>query len=335
MTIQLIQSELDFLSLQDDWNALLPYCASHVPFLRHEYLSNWWKTLGGGEWEDAELAVLLQQDENQTLTNAAPFFLTNQDIRFLGSVEISDYLDLLSPPDSLIPFIEDIIQMILSKDFPKWQNLILDNLLESSPTSKLFEKAARKAGLLVDKSVIQPAPYLKLPDSWEDYLNNLEDRYRKEILRKNRNADNYFFPVDWYIVNDEESLPSEMDAFLELMADNPQKQAFLTDVMMDQMHRSAKTAYQNGWLQLVFLTVGDLKIAGYLNFDFNGKIWIYNSGINSTFENLSPGWVLLTKLIQWSIDQGRSEVDFMRGDEEYKYQFGGVNKQVLRLTISR
>jgi CelD/BcsL family acetyltransferase involved in cellulose biosynthesis len=306
-----------------------------VPFLRHEYLSSWWKTLGGGEWQDAELAVLIQDNENQTLTNAAPFFLTNQQIRFLGSVEISDYLDLLSPPASLPSFIENILQKMLSTDFPKWQKLILDNLLESSPTIHLFEKAAQTAGLIVEKSTIQPAPYLELPGSWEEYLQNLEDRYRKEILRKNRNADNYFLPVDWYIVEDEESLPSEMDTFLELMANNPQKQAFLTETMQDQMHSSAKAAFQAGWLQLVFLIVGDLKIAGYLNFDFNGKIWIYNSGINSTFENLSPGWVLLSKLIQWAIDQGRSEVDFMRGDEEYKYQFGGINKQVLRLTISK
>ena len=41
-------TELD--ALAGEWNDLLACCsASHVPFLRHEYLSAWWRTLGGGE----------------------------------------------------------------------------------------------------------------------------------------------------------------------------------------------------------------------------------------------------------------------------------------------
>jgi CelD/BcsL family acetyltransferase involved in cellulose biosynthesis len=86
---------------------------------------------------------------------------------------------------------------------------------------------------------------------------------------------------------------------------------------------------------LAFLTVGDIKAAGYLNFDYDGKIWVYNSGINPMFENISPGWVLLSKIIQWSIEAGRTELDFMRGDETYKYNFGGIDKQVLRIQVSR
>jgi len=84
-----------------------------------------------------------------------------------------------------------------------------------------------------------------------------------------------------------------------------------------------------------FLTVGDIKAAGYLNFDYDGKIWVYNSGINPMFENISPGWVLLSKIIQWSIEAGRTELDFMRGDETYKYNFGGIDRQVHRIQVSR
>jgi CelD/BcsL family acetyltransferase involved in cellulose biosynthesis len=53
------------------------------------------------------------------------------------------------------------------------------------------------------------------------------------------------------------------------------------------------------------------------------------------FENISPGWVLLSKIIRWSIEAGRTELDFMRGDEPYKYNFGGIDKHVLRIQVSR
>ena len=44
--------------LERDWNALLEQSSSHVPFLRHEYLNAWWQTRGGGEWPEAELALV-------------------------------------------------------------------------------------------------------------------------------------------------------------------------------------------------------------------------------------------------------------------------------------
>ncbi|MCJ7717278.1 MAG: GNAT family N-acetyltransferase, partial [Anaerolineales bacterium] len=107
------------------------------------------------------------------------------------------------------------------------------------------------------------------------------------------------------------------------------------DKMAHQIKDAAREAFQAGWLQLAFLTVGDIKAAGYLNFDYNEKIWIYNSGINPMFENLSPGWVLLSKIIQWSIKKQKTTLDFMRGGEPYKYQFGGIDKHIIRMQISR
>jgi CelD/BcsL family acetyltransferase involved in cellulose biosynthesis len=49
---------------------------------------------------------------------------------------------------------------------------------------------------------------------------------------------------------------------------------------------------------------------------------------------LSPGWVLLAHVIQWCCENKRYEFDFMRGDEEYKYRFGGVNQYVMRVKLT-
>ena len=101
------------------------------------------------------------------------------------------------------------------------------------------------------------------------------------------------------------------------------------------MRSAVHTAFRAGWLQLAFLTVGDEKAAGYLNFDYANQIWVYNSGINFNFSSISPGWVLLGYLIQWAIENGRETFDFMRGDEVYKYRFGGQDKFVIRAQVAR
>ena len=335
MTIELIHSTPDFLQLKEEWNTLLSKSASRVPFLRHEFQSQWWFNLGGGEWDKGDLAILLQRDSNQKLTGIAPFFISNQNLYFIGSYEISDYLDLIVAPENLSEFISEIFEYLSSDLAPTWKNLDLYNLPEISSTISLMEEAAKAAGFQTTSEIIQPAPAVHLPSSWQAYLESLEDRYKQEISRKNRNADSYFLPVDWYIVDKDHDLDQELDDFLELMANNVEKEKFLTDQMKKQIKDSAQAAFDEGWLQLAFLIVGDIKAAGYLNFDFNEKIWIYNSGINSVFENLSPGWVLLSKIINWSIEQGKTEVDFMRGDETYKYQYGGIDQNVFHLLISK
>jgi len=75
---------------------------------------------------------------------------------------------------------------------------------------------------------------------------------------------------------------------------------------------------------------GRMVVAASLNFDYKNKLWGYNSGVSREHMELSPGWVLLAHTIQWCCDHGRYEFDFMRGDEEYKYRFGGMNKHVMR-----
>ncbi|HDD54791.1 MAG TPA: GNAT family N-acetyltransferase [Chloroflexi bacterium] len=333
MSIELIQSAPDFLALKEDWNRLLLSSASRVPFLRHEYLSSWWNTLGGGEWNQGTLAILADRDADGSLTAIAPLFLNGERLMFLGSFEISDYLDFIASQDKLNSFITALFTYLQDEKFPTWKALDLYNLREDSPSLPFLEERASQAGYQVKQEVISPAPYLQLPGSWEDYLGTLKNRYRREIEKKITKAENYFLPVSWYIVKEEDSLTDELDAFLKLMANHPQKEIFLTEKMVEQMKISAREAFREGWLQLAFLLVGDIKAAGYLNFDFNDQIWVYNSGIDPLFENISPGWVLLGKIINWAIDHGRAGLDFMRGDESYKYQFGGIEKNILRLEI--
>jgi CelD/BcsL family acetyltransferase involved in cellulose biosynthesis len=102
-----------------------------------------------------------------------------------------------------------------------------------------------------------------------------------------------------------------------------------------QMQLACQAAFENGWLQLAFLEVDGQKAAGYLNFDYLNRIWVYNSGLDRRFMDLSAGWVLLGYLLRWANENKRSEFDFMRGDEAYKYRFGGVDGFVVRAKVMR
>jgi hypothetical protein len=332
MELKAIHSEQEMDSLTEEWNILLRKSASDVPFLRHEYLTSWWNTCGGGEWKGGKLAVITGRSEGGELQGIAPFFQVEDRILFLGSIEISDFLDLICPEDLLPKFIRELLKF-LSSEYTSWKLLDLYNLPDTTPTIPALQEEVKNTGWNISQGILQPAPFINLPETWDEYLISLDARYKSEIKRKLRKAETYFLPVDWYIADPKNGLDQEMDYFLELMAKNPAKAEFLTDQMVLQMKTIAEEAAQQGWLQLAFLTVGDIRAAGYLNFDYNQKIWVYNSGIDPMFENISPGWVLLGKIIQWAIQSRKTELDFMRGGEPYKYYFGGKDKHVVRIQI--
>ena len=56
--------------------------------------------------------------------------------------------------------------------------------------------------------------------------------------------------------------------------------------MRQQMLELARQAHRNGWLQLAFVEVNGEKAAGYMNFDYQNHIWVYNSGFDPKFRDL-------------------------------------------------
>lgn len=325
--------------LQHEWNALLKESISHVPFLRYEYLRTWWQHHGGGEWPRAELTLVTAR-EGDRLIGIAPLFLTPDHdgraaLMLLGSIEISDYLDLIVRPADLTRFLDHLLPFLLKPEFPAWQALDLYNLLESSPSLVALESAAARHGLSFSQNRLQHSPYIPLPGDWEGYLASLDKKQRHEIRRKMRRVEESEVPVRWYIVDDAAALDREADAFLALMGQDPDKQAFLTPEMRRMMHDLICCAFEENCLLMAFMEVGGEKAAGYLVFDYLERLWVYNSGFDRRFMEYSPGWVLLGYLLQWANEHKRTEFDFMRGNEDYKYRFGAVDRFVTRVTLNR
>lgn len=340
MKITFIHDVSDFNALSDVWNDLLNRSITDVPFLRYEYQSIWWKTLGGGEWKTGELWIGVGRNNGGGLTGLAPLFLSRtiegkSALMFLGSYEISDYLDLIVPDNDVREFTEALLAALDNHGPKDWESLDLYNIPEGSPSLGALEDAARRRGWEITRERIAPCPAISLDNTWEEYLARLVKKQRHEVRRKLRRAAEHPSGVSWQLIGPDEDIEPLMEIFMNLMASDPKKTDFLTPAMHTQLLLSMQAAQENGWLHLSFLKVGRDYAAGYLCFDYGGRLWVYNSGLNPAYLSLSPGWVLLSHLIQWAIENDRKEFDFLRGDEKYKYRFGGVDRYIARLTISR
>jgi CelD/BcsL family acetyltransferase involved in cellulose biosynthesis len=212
--------------------------------------------------------------------------------------------------------------------------LDLYNLLEESPTLAALGVEAGRRGWAHQHTHLQPAPYVPLKGDYDAYLASLDKKQRHEIRRKWRNVESSLAEPNFYIVEDKAQLTAETQAFIDMMAQDPNKRDFLSEAMQQHLHNTAQIAFDAGWLHLSYFTLDGVKAAGHFSFLYNNRLWLYNSCWDWEFREFSPGWVHLAYLMQWSHENGVKELDFMRGNENYKYKFGGVDRHIYRVTLT-
>jgi len=84
-----------------------------------------------------------------------------------------------------------------------------------------------------------------------------------------------------------------------------------------------------------FLSIGGRRIAAGIHFETDEGYLYYNAGVDPHAFDLSPGILLVYSLIARALAAGVSRLDFLRGNESYKYAWGAVDEPVQRLLVRR
>jgi CelD/BcsL family acetyltransferase involved in cellulose biosynthesis len=324
-----------FEILAEEWNDLLHRSAVDILFLTLEYQRTWWHHLGEGE------VLILAVRDGGELIGVAPLYVPpdpqgQRTLSIIGCVEVADYLDFIVAKGREEEVYTALVDYLASPSAPAWDALDLCNIHQDSPMLEILPALAEVRGWAVSTARDDVCPIVRLPGTWEEYLQMLEGKQRREIRRKMRRAGGQT-ALSWYVVGREHDLETEVEDFLDLMAaSTPDKAAFLTPQMRNFFRQLARVAHDAGWLQLVFLEIEGRKAAAYLNFVYNNRVLVYNSGLDwQAFPNVGAGIILTAYCIRHAIEQGREVFDFMQGDERYKYQFGGQDVEVRRLLARR
>jgi CelD/BcsL family acetyltransferase involved in cellulose biosynthesis len=323
-----------FDTLGAEWNHLLHQSATDTLFLTREWQKVWWSVLG-----DGDLRVLEMRDVGGALIGIAPLFFASSDIdpaqvSFVGCREVSDYLDFIFARGHEADCYQAVLEYLGGRDSPEWSHIVLCNIPETSPTLTAFAEMAEQRGWKAEKRFEDVAPIITLPGAFDAYLAMLDGKERRELQRKLRRAGNL---VDISYTTDAATIEQDTDDFLRLMvASMPSKAAFMTPRMARFFHAAVRAMFDAGWLQLAFLNIEGVRAATYLNFVYDNAVLVYNSGLDPMkFAHLSPGQVLLARLIERAIGDKRRLFDFLQGNEDYKYKLGGKDLRLYTLNITK
>jgi CelD/BcsL family acetyltransferase involved in cellulose biosynthesis len=322
-----------FDALAGEWDAVLQQSSSNTLFLTRAWQKTWWQYLG-----DGELRVLAFRDD-RALVGIAPLFfeenaLGGVEVALVGCKEVSDYLDFIFAAGHEAACFQALMDYLKGDEAPAWHTLGLCNIIESSPTLSILKDMLATAGWNPVATFEDVCPVVTLPATFDEYLAKLDGKERRELQRKLRRATE---DVTITFATDKATLDKDMDDFIALMkASMVGKTSFMTPRMERFFKAAAHAMLDAGMLQLSFLEVEGARAASYLNFEYDNAVLVYNSGLDpQKFSYLSPGQVLIARLIEKAIQDKRRAFDFLQGNEEYKYKLGGQDVKLFTLSARK
>jgi CelD/BcsL family acetyltransferase involved in cellulose biosynthesis len=250
-------------------------------------------------------------------------------LRLAGGVAVADYLDVLALPGRAA----DVWQAALGywgDHAAEWDVLDLHSLVPAS--ARLAGAAAAARGWQVWSGVEETCPALDLPGDWDTYLARLGKKDRHEIRRKLRRIEERDDPIRWTVGAEGPELAAALEEFLELhRLSGVAKAEFMTPAM-EAFFRGLLAAFAGtGQIEIATLYVAETPAAAYLSFRAGASLLLYNSGYDPAFSDIGAGFALVIYRIRGAIEQGLGRIDFLRGDERYKYDLGASDNFICRV----
>jgi CelD/BcsL family acetyltransferase involved in cellulose biosynthesis len=293
---------------------------------------------------DPDTHTMMRQGHPATLTPVPP---TAKAV-FFGASYHADYATVLASP-AVMPAVADAIAAHLAAaadpgdPHPSpWDVIDLRRLRCGDPAAEALADAfgrremANGWTLNVEREDVCPVLSLPAGGTFDDYLATLGKKDRHEIRRKLRRAEAH----GEVRLTDSPDPLADLEAFIDLHQRKWGDRGLFPatpggDASRVFFRRLFEEHGPNGELRLAFLTVGDQRIAAGVHFQTPEGYLYYNAGVDPDARELSPGVVMVATLIQRAINEGCRRLDFLRGDEPYKYEWGSVDEPIQRILVRR
>ncbi len=291
---------------------------------------------------DLELRTTIRHTDGPPLTEVPP----DTKAVYFGASYHADYATLLAAPADVPATAEALAAYCATEGDPlhpdPWDAVDLRRLRCADPAGEALAEAfgrremSRGWTMSVEQEDVCPVATLPAGGSIDDVLGALGKKERHEIRRKVRRAE----AVGELRLDDSADPLADLPAFIDLhqrrwgeaglFPDTPggaQSRVFL--------RRLFQLLGPDGPLRLAFLAVGDRRIAAGLTFETSDSLLYYNAGIDPDARDLSPGVLMVERYLRRALERGITRLDFLRGDEPYKYEWGAVDEPIRRVLVRR
>jgi CelD/BcsL family acetyltransferase involved in cellulose biosynthesis/predicted ATP-grasp superfamily ATP-dependent carboligase len=313
------------------WNALASQAETNSVFQTYQWAHSWIESFNGVH----EPFMLVAEVAGAPLAIAPLAFnrspgLLDRTVSFIGSGR-ADYCDFLVPRSA-----SDAAGALVDRllDHGGWDVIDLANIPETSSTLDAVRKGCAARGLLFDIQEQYRCPTLMVAGHENEAQAMLHkpslQRCRRRIQRAGRLVERVMTTAD-------EVEPRLPEFFAQHIArwGRHSPSLFYDERNRDFYKRLTRALDGSGWLLFSSLEVDGRAAAFHYGFDYNGSVLWYKPSFDPAMANLSPGNVMVSHLIDYTIRHRRRELDFTVGDEPFKRRFTNMTRKTMHLRVYR
>ncbi|MGI9522929.1 MAG: GNAT family N-acetyltransferase [Hyphomicrobiaceae bacterium] len=335
-----IISDIDgFRRLRPEWSALLEKSTAASFFLTYEYLWTWWNVYGARY----NLRILAARSADGRLVGLAPLMIGAGDnskrrllrnLAFIGGLgdTLSEYQDFIVAPGHETSVVARFVQALFDRLGAEWDLMQLGMVHAESPCLSPLRAAIAAAGGGLRFKGRHIAPYVGLPSSWDAYLASRSKSFRTGFkgrvgkLRRNH-------CVEFLTAGVEVDPVRALSIITSLNQERwgAQSRAFHSNKYREFHLRLAESLMPREQSYIVVMTVdGEAVAAGY-DLIYRQKVYGFQGGWKRSMARAAIGKIMLGKQIEWAIERGLTEYDFLCGDTAYKADWATGQRELLDL----
>lgn len=314
---EIVTNEKGLASIQKEWSDLAERTGASA-FQSFDWIWAWW--CGTKASQDLTLRIGLCW-KNDELLAILPLAVRRQYglVRVLewAGQDITDYCDML-----VSAYTQDDVCMEAL-----WQAVLdiggfdIINLKYISPEARAYRLLAKKLG-----SPHRQTRCLRLRRDWTNgdaWFSSLNKKARNNYTRGCRNLVEKG-SVSMRDMVDDSAINAVIERLLQLKRDwllaKNTKPSSLQNYI-DQFSLLIRALHDAGKLRIFYIECNGNVIAGSINLVEGNSIMAYLTSYDPEYEKISPGTLVMVNYIKWAFDHGIDVVDFMRGDESFKFKF--------------
>lgn len=324
------------LSLFDSWSAdvirpwerVLDADPEASVFGSPYWLRAWWESMGSGD-----LLIALVWDGEDPVAVFPAFSAPSEEglLDFLGSEDVTDEQHPVAVEGKEAEALGFFVDWALTDG--AFNQIRFHSVIEGRRWLQVAKQVSEARNLRFSTEVVDVAPAIRLPESFDAYLSALGGHDRHELRRKRRRLGE----LGQWVVRSAHDVGWESDlaAFFEFHRQAPgEKAGFFTPARERFFRRLAADLFLFRTARLDVLELDGAPVACTFSYDFRGTLALYNSSFRPDLAKQAPGMVLVGCLIERAIEEGKHTFDFLRGDEAYKRRFGPTARPVFQMSIA-
>lgn len=318
-----------FSDLQLQWSALLQENSVRSAFLSWEWNYSWWQA-----YSTNKKLWLLTIHAGDDLVGIAPLVLIKKRKAGIRSRVLTNLGDESLDVGGFIipkndPNVYSALVDYLFRHQDEWDVLVLNEFLQADPGIKLLKGFLKKHGLHAYQQE-RLHYYLPLEGTWKEYLASLSQNLRGDLRRKIHRAEK-LGRLQYIHHRGSEVSKEDLEIIYQINASG--RHSFLYQSAQEKkfQEKLRQTMQSTGWMEVHLLKINDKPVAYRSGFYFEKRIEDWRNAFNINFFELSAGKILLSWMIEAAFNTGGVEVDFLRGEEDYKARWKTSERVYLHL----